>query len=79
MSPAVAPYSRHLLTDRELEVVDAVARGLSVKAIARELGCSQHTIATHLENIAGKVPHPPGRRLPRMRRILLWYIDQDGD
>jgi NarL family two-component system response regulator LiaR len=43
------------LTDRELEVLRLVARGLSNKAIARELGVADKTAKTHVSNILGKL------------------------
>jgi ATP/maltotriose-dependent transcriptional regulator MalT len=43
------------LTDREVEVLRAVTRGLSNKQIARELFVSQATVHTHLINVYGKI------------------------
>lgn len=43
------------LTDREVDVLRAVARGLSNKQIARELYVSQTTVHTHLINVYGKI------------------------
>ena len=36
------------LTSREIEILDCIARGLSNKAIARELGVSEGTVKVHL-------------------------------
>ena len=44
-----------LLTARELEVVGQVARGLTNKEIARELGISPATVKVHVERIIGKM------------------------
>ena len=44
-----------LLTARELEVVGQVARGLTNKEIARELGISPATVKVHVERIIGKL------------------------
>lgn len=43
------------LTQRELEILAAVARGLSSKEIARELGISDLTVRKHRENLCRKL------------------------
>ena len=43
------------LTDREVEVIRLVARGLSNRAIAHELVISEHTVARHVQNIFAKL------------------------
>jgi len=43
------------LTDRELDVIRLVGRGLSNQAIARELVISEKTVKTHISNILGKL------------------------
>jgi DNA-binding NarL/FixJ family response regulator len=43
------------LTERELEVLRLAARGMSNRAIARELTISVRTVQTHLTNIFGKM------------------------
>lgn len=43
------------LTERESAVLRAVARGLSNKEIAAELGLSEHTVKTHLRHILDKL------------------------
>ena len=43
------------LTPREREVVDLIARGLSNKRIAVELGISQKTVKAHVSNILTKL------------------------
>ena len=43
------------LTDREVDVLRAVARGLANKQIARELFVSQATVHTHVINLYGKI------------------------
>jgi DNA-binding CsgD family transcriptional regulator len=43
------------LTDREVEVLRAVARGLANKQIARELHVSQATVHTHVINLYSKI------------------------
>jgi len=46
---------RALLTPRELEVLAAVANGLTNKEIARELDISRHTVKFHLESLMRKL------------------------
>lgn len=44
-----------LLTRRELDVVELVARGLTNKEIARELAISPATVKAHVERVIGKL------------------------
>ncbi|MFM2351530.1 MAG: hypothetical protein RL096_11 [Actinomycetota bacterium] len=46
--------SEHL-TDRELEVIKAVAKGLSNKQIAHEMFVSESTVKFHLQNVSKKL------------------------
>jgi len=46
---------RALLTPRELEVVDAMRRGLTNKMIARQLEISLHTVKFHVESLFRKL------------------------
>jgi len=43
------------LTDREVDVLRAITRGLGNKQIARELHISQATVHTHVINLYGKI------------------------
>lgn len=43
------------LTEREVEVLRAIARGLSTKEIARALGLSPKTVDNHTQNIFAKI------------------------
>lgn len=43
------------LTERELEVLDLIAEGLSNKLIAHQLSISEHTVKTHVASIMGKL------------------------
>lgn len=47
--------ARALLTPREAQVLDAIADGLTNKAIARRLGISLHTVKFHLESVFRKL------------------------
>ena len=46
---------RTLLTPREAQVLDAIADGLTNKAIARRLGISLHTVKFHVESVFRKL------------------------
>ena len=45
----------HDLTERELTMLEAISRGLSTKAISRELWISEKTVTFHLTNIYRKL------------------------
>jgi DNA-binding CsgD family transcriptional regulator len=45
----------NLLTPREVEVLAAIGNGLSNKAVARQLGISQHTVKFHVESLLRKL------------------------
>ena len=56
--PEAAPFAEELaesLTDRELEVLDLLAEGLSNKLIAHGLTISEHTVKTHVASIFAKL------------------------
>jgi NarL family two-component system response regulator YdfI len=56
--PDAAPFAEDLaesLTDRELEVLDLLAEGLSNKLIAHGLTISEHTVKTHVASIFAKL------------------------
>jgi two-component system, NarL family, nitrate/nitrite response regulator NarL len=44
-----------LLTPREVEILIAIANGLSNKAAARDLGISPHTVKFHIESVFRKL------------------------
>jgi DNA-binding CsgD family transcriptional regulator len=50
-----APHERHLLSEREAEVLDLAGRGLTNKQIGQQLFLSQHTVARHLANARAKL------------------------
>jgi DNA-binding NarL/FixJ family response regulator len=53
--PPVAQELVEPLTDRELELLDLLAEGLSNKLIAHRLGISEHTVKTHVASIFAKL------------------------
>lgn len=63
------PGATHL-TQREMEVVDGVARGLRNREIAVALGISEKTIKTHLSNVFSKLG-VHGRTA-----LALWALNQ---
>jgi DNA-binding NarL/FixJ family response regulator len=61
-SPAAGPQPAaqagappRILTDRELEILELIARGMSNAEAARALGLSPGTVRTHLEHIYAKL------------------------
>lgn len=46
---------RPQVSDREVQVLQSLADGLSIPAIARQLGLSQHTVRNHLRAIMAKL------------------------
>jgi LuxR family maltose regulon positive regulatory protein len=58
------------LTEREREVLDLVAQGLSNKLLARQLSLSAHTVKRHLANILDKLDCDN-----RVQAAALWRRD----
>jgi DNA-binding CsgD family transcriptional regulator len=44
-----------LLTDRERDILQATAEGLTTRQVARRLCISSRTVSTHLQNLHGKL------------------------
>ena len=56
--PEAQPVAEELaepLSDRELEVLDLLAEGISNKLIAHRLSISEHTVKTHIASIFAKL------------------------
>ena len=49
------PAEQELLTERELQVLTAVARGERNKEIAYQLGITERTVKAHLTNVYNKL------------------------
>ena len=76
-----------LLTDREQEVLQAVARGLSNQAIANELSIGINTVRSHIRNpdtrkqILGdlwRVAGADGQISPEEQRFIMEIVDRFG-
>lgn len=46
---------QHMITDRELKVIQQVAKGFTVPEIAEQMGISTHTVSTHVKRIYRKL------------------------
>lgn len=54
-APVSAPQTEAVLTERELEVLQAAARGERNKEIAYKLGITERTVKAHLASIYQKL------------------------
>ena len=72
-SATTASPRDHPLSDRELEVARAVARGLGNQEIASELFISLSTVKTHLSSIQTKL------RLRNRVQIAIWVTEHNPD
>ena len=70
---APRPEFRHPLSERELDVARAVARGLGNQEIASALFISLSTVKTHLTAIQSKLG------LRNRVEIAIWVVDHDPD
>jgi ATP/maltotriose-dependent transcriptional regulator MalT len=67
--PEPAPVRASPLTPREREIAALVARGLSNRAIARELVISEATVERHLGNVFGKLG------LASRAQLAVWAVE----
>lgn len=76
--PLAAREQVEPLTERELEILRLAGRGLTNRAIGRQLGISDRTVQGHLANIYGKLQ--VGSRTEAVTKALrLGWIVLDGD
>jgi ATP/maltotriose-dependent transcriptional regulator MalT len=54
-SPAIAAPAGEVLSARETEILELVAKGMSVREIGALLDVSTHTVGTHVKNIYRKL------------------------
>jgi DNA-binding NarL/FixJ family response regulator len=65
-----APNEPYSLSDRELQVIELVAAGLTNEKIAEKLEISKRTVDNHISNILLKTP--PTNRVELVRWALVW-------
>lgn len=58
------------LTQRQAEIAERVARGLTNKEIAQDIGVSIETVRVHIREAAARLP---GKDWPR-HRLTLWFF-----
>lgn len=63
-----------MLTPRQRQVAELVAKGKSAKRIAREVGISVSTVRDHIQSAASRLPGP-GR--PRFKLVV--FVLNAGD
>ncbi len=69
--------ARTLLTPRETQILDAIADGLTNKAIARRLGISLHTVKFHVESVFRKLG--ASTRTEAVARATEWRREETID
>lgn len=62
------------LTPRQRDVFALLRRGLRYNQVAEELGISVHTVKTHVQDIAEKLP---GEGIDLQKKILIWRPDEE--
>lgn len=55
-----------VITERQLQVVQLMARGHSHNEIAALMGVTPRTVKAHIEAVRAKLGRPPRRELPRI-------------
>lgn len=61
---------KELLSEREIQVIELVAAGLTNQEIAEALEISKRTVDNHISNILNKTP--PNNRVALVRWALKW-------
>ncbi len=74
--PGRQPAAPDSLTDREMDVLRLIARGMSNKEIALELGVAQKTVKTHVSNILQKL-HLADRTQAALYAVRERLVDLD--
>ena len=72
--PAGAASSIESLSDRELEVFQLVAQGLTTREIAERLYLSIKTVETHLDHVKAKLGLESSREL--VRYAIVWSLER---
>jgi len=75
--PAQKPLSPDPLTNREVDVLQVLAKGKSNRDIAGELSISETTVRTHVSNILGKL-HLASRTEAALYALKEGMADLDG-
>lgn len=71
------PESSDRLTDREVEVLKLVARGLSNRVIAQRLVLSEKTVKTHVSSVLSKL-NVPSRTAAALHAVRSGLVSLDG-
>lgn len=75
--PPAAAEQVEPLTEREIEVLRLAARGLTNRAIGRELGISDRTVQGHLANVYGKLGVSSRTEAVTKAMKLGWIVLED--
>ena len=68
VKPASTPKELEILTEREREVLDLIARGLTNHEIAEKMVISEKTVKTHVSNMLSKL------NLEDRTRAAIWAL-----
>ena len=71
--PTAAASAMESLSDRELEVFQLVAQGLSTRKVAERLYLSVKTVETHLDHVKAKLGLESSREL--FRYAIVWSLE----
>ncbi|HEV2805045.1 MAG TPA: helix-turn-helix transcriptional regulator [Chthoniobacterales bacterium] len=69
----LASGASRLLTSRELEVAELIARAKTNSQIGKILGCSPWTVKTHVEHILGKL------EMDSRLEVGIWWVELQRD
>jgi DNA-binding NarL/FixJ family response regulator len=71
-APQPSPSDQHLLSQREVQILNYIAKGFSFNEIAQFLGLSVHTVMTHVKRIYKKLAvHSRGEAVYEARQMGL--------